>query len=62
MLEEGRLPLNAAEHDAVEQLIGEHGPVSISRSEPGETGVLIVQAAGRTWRVQENGDTEEEAV
>lgn len=57
MLREGRLPLLAAEHAAVDKLVAKHShePVSMTRRDPGETGPLLVHAGDATYLVDENG-------
>lgn len=58
MLQEGRIPLNPEEHDAVEQLL-EHADGSLTRSDPAEAGVLLVEISGKTWEIAADGTTEE---
>lgn len=57
MLIPGRIPLNAAEHDAVETLIAKNPdkPLSITRRDPGETGPLLVHVGDDTYTVNEQG-------
>ena len=57
MLREGRLPLLAAEHDAVDTLIAKNPdqPVSMTRRDPGETGPLLVHVGDSTYLVDETG-------
>jgi hypothetical protein len=57
MLREGRLPLTAAEHDAVDTIISKNPgePVSTTRRDPGETGPLLVHVGDRTYVVDEHG-------
>lgn len=57
MLREGRIPLTAAEHDAVDALIGKNSgeTVSLTRRDPGETGPLLVHVGDCIYQVDENG-------
>lgn len=57
MLYHGRLPLNAAENDAVETLITKHRgeQVSLTRRDPGDTGPLLVHVGHQTWQISANG-------
>ena len=57
MLTEGRLPLNEAEHKAVDKLIAEHdgASASLTRRDPGETGPLLVHVGEKTWEIDETG-------
>lgn len=57
MLSDGRLPLNAAEHDAAETLAAKNKgkPVSLTRRDPGETGPLLVHVGDDTYVVGEDG-------
>ena len=57
MLREGRIPLTAAEHDAVETLIAKNPgeSVSVTRRDPGESGPLLVHASDHTYLVDEQG-------
>jgi hypothetical protein len=57
MLSEGRLPLSEAEHAAVDKLIANNPDetVSMTRSEPGETGPLLVHVGDKTWKVATDG-------
>lgn len=61
MLESGRIPMNSAEHAAVEKLIAEKGGsasvVSVSRVEPGEQGPLVVQLDELQYLVLADGTT-----
>lgn len=59
MLHEGRLPLNEAEHAAVDKLIAKNPDetVSFTRSEPGESGPLHVHVGAATYVVNRNGKT-----
>ena len=63
MLQEGRLPLLAAEHDAVDKLIAKHpdAAVSFSRRDPGETGPLVVSVDEATYTVAADGKTRKKA-
>lgn len=57
MLREGRLPLLAAEHDAVDTLIAKNpgASVSLTRRDPGETGPLLVHVGDIEYQVDEHG-------
>lgn len=57
MLHEGRIPLLAAEHDALDALIQKNPDASVSatRRDPGETGPLLVQVDGNTFLVSDDG-------
>lgn len=57
MLREGRLPLLAAEHAAVDKLIAKNpgAAVSMTRRDPGETGPLLVHVADDTYLVDPDG-------
>ena len=57
MLREGRLPLLAAEHAAVDALIAKYPDeaVSLTRRDPGETGPLLVHVGGDTYEIDETG-------
>lgn len=57
MLHEGRLPVNPAEHDAVETLIAKNpdDSVSLTRRDPGETGPLLAHVGDATYLVDDNG-------
>lgn len=57
MLREGRLPLNAAEHDALDTLTAKNPDeqVSTTRRDPGETGPLLAYVGADTYLVDENG-------
>ncbi len=55
MLQEGRMPLNEAEHAAIDAL-GD-GVVSFTRTQPGETGPLHVTVGDDVYEVVEDGTT-----
>jgi hypothetical protein len=57
LLKEGRIPLTAAEHDAVEALIAKHPDeaVSITRRDPGETGPVLVHVGDATYEISQTG-------
>lgn len=58
MLENRRIPLNIAERDAVDKLLGEHpGKVAaFTRRDPGNTGPVLLEVAGvGTWVIDEDG-------
>ncbi len=57
MLQEGRLPLNDAEHAAVDKLRGENedAEISATRKDPGETGPLLVHVDDDTYEVADDG-------
>lgn len=66
MLHEGRLPLNEAEHAAVDKLIaknqdlgadGRFAPVSFTRRDPEESGPLLVHVGDDTHVVTADGKT-----
>lgn len=63
MLQEGRIPLSKAEHEAVDALIesvGADAVASLTRRDPGNTGPVLVHAHdGRVWRVSEAGQVKE---
>ncbi len=63
MLHEGRIPLEDAEHAAVDKLIAKNPdtPVSFSRRDPGETGPLVVGVGDDTYIVQADGKTRKKA-
>lgn len=52
MLQHGRIPLTAAEEEAVARLEAEHGPAEgLTRRDPGETGPVLVTIGGRVFEV-----------
>ena len=57
MLQPGRLPLNAAEHAAVDSLLEQHPgqPISLTRRDPGETGPLLVHVGDDTYQLDKRG-------
>ncbi len=57
MLQEGRIPLEQAEHDAVDKLIADNPDVAIglTRRDPGETGPLLVTVDGKVYEVDSKG-------
>ncbi len=57
MLREGRLPLNDAEHAAVDKLAGENegASISLTRRDPGETGPLLVHVDDVAYEVSDDG-------
>lgn len=57
MLHEGRLPVNPAEHDAVETLLAKNPgeSVSLTRRDPDETGPLLAHVGAEIYLVDENG-------
>lgn len=57
MLREGRIPLLAAEHDAVDRLIAKNPgvPLSLTRRDPGESGPLLVHVGDATYLVDATG-------
>ncbi len=60
MLQEGRMPLNEAEHAAIDALIAEHGGEAVrsfTRTEPGETGPICVTVGEDEYEVAEDGTT-----
>lgn len=57
MLQDGRIPLTAEEHAAIERLLAKHGPGSLTREHPGEAGPVLVNIGDQTWRVHESGRT-----
>jgi hypothetical protein len=56
-LREGRIPLEQAEHDAVDKLIANNADaaVSFTRRDPGDTGPLLVHVNDDTYVVSKNG-------
>lgn len=62
MLREGsRIQMSEEEHQAVEFLLEENGPVAtLTRSDPGESGSLLVEIDGTVWAVNEDGTTEKQ--
>lgn len=59
MLSEGRIPLNPAEHEAVEQLLAAHvGNATLTRRDAGETGPLLVHIGDETYLVDAEGRAE----
>ena len=63
MIGAGRIPLNEAEHQAVEELIAAHPGVAVSltRRDPGESGPVLVHVDAATFVVAEDGSAEEVA-
>ncbi len=63
MLHEGRIPLEDAEHAAVDKLITKNPdtPVSFSRRDPDESGPLVVGVGDDTYIVQIDGKTRKQA-
>lgn len=63
MLNASRIPLNEAEHQAVEELIAAHpgAAVSLTRRDPGEAGPVLVHVDASTFVVNEDGLAEEVA-
>jgi hypothetical protein len=59
MLSEGRIPLSAGEHRALDRLLEKHagGPASITRRDPGETGPVLVHIGEETWQINAAGRT-----
>jgi hypothetical protein len=57
MIEAGRIGLNDAEAAAIEKLQGENpdAPISLTRSEPGETGPLLVHVGEDSYQIAEDG-------
>lgn len=57
MLQEGRIPLTPAEHDAVDTLVAKNPGVAVSltRRDPGESGPLLVHVGAATYLVDEHG-------
>lgn len=57
MLHQGRIPLNPAEHDAVNDLIGKNprARVSLTRRDPGETGPLLAHVDDDVYEIDETG-------
>jgi hypothetical protein len=57
MLQEGRIPLSAAEHEAVDALIAANPgvPISLTRRDAGESGPLIVHVADGYYEVSSKG-------
>ncbi len=55
MLHEGRMPLNDAEHKAIDKLGS--AVVSFTRTQPGETGPLHVTVGDEVYEVAEDGTT-----
>lgn len=56
MLREGRIPLNEHEGAAIDKLVEQHGDLSFTRRDPGETGPLLVHIGDDIYEVDENGD------
>ncbi len=49
---EGRVPMYIEEGEAVDKLVEEHGPGSISRRDPGDKGPLLFKLAdGRIFEI-----------
>ena len=63
MLSEGRIPLQQAEHDAIDKLIAKHkgAPVSFTRQDPGDLGPVVVYIGGDVYIVQADGKTKKKA-
>lgn len=61
MLNEGRIPLLAAETTALEHLANGYGqPVGFTRRDPGNTGPVLAEfPGGRVFEISENGETTE---
>ena len=57
MMREGRIPINDAEHAAVDKLIGENpdANVSLTRRDPGESGPLVVHVDDDSYEVADDG-------
>ncbi len=57
MLQEGRIPLEQAEHDAVDKLIADNPgvPIGFTRRDSGETGPLLVTVDGTVYQVSAKG-------
>lgn len=57
MLREGRIPLEQAEHEAVDKLIAEYpdDSVSVTRRDPGDTGPLLAAVGDKTWEISSDG-------
>ena len=57
MMQEGRIPMNEAEHAAIDKLAGEHAgeSVGVTRRDPGETGPLIATVAGIEYLINDDG-------
>lgn len=57
MLHDGRIPMNDAEHEALDALEEKHKGMSLtySRRDPGNTGPLWVQTGDDTYEVSEAG-------
>ena len=63
MLHEGRTPLSAAEHAAVDKLLAKNAGASVSftRRDAGEAGPLLVHVGDDTYVVQPDGKTRKQA-
>ncbi len=63
MLHEGRIPLEQAEHEAVDKLIEKHpgAAVSMTRRDADNTGPLLVHVDDVTYVVQADGKTRKRA-
>lgn len=56
MLSEGRIPLTAEEHAAINRLLEKHGgAATLTRECPGEEGPVLVHIGDQTWRVSAAG-------
>jgi hypothetical protein len=57
MLAQGRIPLTAEEHTAVQRLLEKHSgeSVTLTRRDPGETGPVLVHAGNASYQVSEAG-------
>lgn len=59
MLFPGRIPLNAAETAALDELLAQSsGSVTITRRDPNDSGPVLVQLEDATWLINEDGSVE----
>lgn len=60
MLEPSRPPLTDAEAAAIDALLARHGArASFARRDPGESGPVVVEVAGRRFEVDTAGEVSE---
>lgn len=57
MLQDGRIPLTDAEHEAVDALIAQNpdAPISLTRRDAGEKGPLLAHVGDNVYEISQKG-------